>query len=375
LAAVTKFPAPDELEHISYAAHLQETGQIVPRFEQQKRLMMGDFTHWDVRPNYIGHPSPFYLLLGLVLDRSLPPDQAVRAPRLVADALLVLGVGLALATGFGVFRRDWAALLVFCAGFALNAELLSIAREATNDTLAVLGGALAYCGVGAVGRRWSAPVSALGLLLALWAKANAGLDVGVLLGLAVLVQRGPAWRWLGWLVLGGLIGVAPYVQMLLKYRKVVPISAETLGNVASLDSFALYVPVFLLNLGYTWGFLQTGRWPITAPADIATIIAFWAMIGGTVVGARLAWRWLPAPSAVVSVAAPAAFFVVLPIHLWFSARGLGYSLPAASFRYYLPLWPALAHAMAYAVFRAPGVRLRITLVVIAATALGFGWVF
>src|SRR3712207_8254732 len=28
-------------------------------------------------PNYLGHPSPFYVLMALVLDRTLPPRQAI----------------------------------------------------------------------------------------------------------------------------------------------------------------------------------------------------------------------------------------------------------------------------------------------------------
>jgi hypothetical protein len=47
-----------------------------------------------------------------------------------------------------------------------------------------------------------------------------------------------------------------------------------------------------------------------------------------------------------------SFALVLPIHLWFASASLGYSLPAASFRYYLPLWPPLAHAIAFAVVAA-----------------------
>jgi hypothetical protein len=74
LIATTKFPSAfDELEHISYAAHLQETGRLLPRFEEQKTLSPGDLGRWDDRPNYLGHPSPFYLLMALLLDRTLPP--------------------------------------------------------------------------------------------------------------------------------------------------------------------------------------------------------------------------------------------------------------------------------------------------------------
>jgi hypothetical protein len=88
------FPgAFDELEHISYAAHLQETGRLLPRFEEQKTLSPGDMGRWDDRPNYLGHPSPFYVLMALVLDRTLPPRQAIGSVRSRAKGPLRRNIG------------------------------------------------------------------------------------------------------------------------------------------------------------------------------------------------------------------------------------------------------------------------------------------
>src|SRR3954462_2758203 len=43
--ATTRFPAAfDELEHVSYAAYLQETGRLQPRFEEQRTLSPGDLS-------------------------------------------------------------------------------------------------------------------------------------------------------------------------------------------------------------------------------------------------------------------------------------------------------------------------------------------
>ncbi len=240
----------------------------------------------------------------------------------------------------------------------------------------MLGGALAYWAVSSPGRRWSAPVAALGLLLAFWAKLNAGLSVAVLLAVVFLLQRQIRPRWLLFHALGGLVGVVPYLLMLRTYGALVPVTAESVGNVAHLNSFGGYVPAFLLNLGYTgytWGFSRTGQWPIANVTDILTVLAFWAMMGCTVVGAWFARERLPGARPVLAMAAPLAFAAVLPVHFWFSATDLSYSLPAASFRYDLPLWPALAHTMAYAVMAAPKVVYRAALIAIGAFALGFGW--
>lgn len=83
LIATKAYPAPfDELQHISYAAFLQETGRLLPKFEEQKTLFVEDMSRWSDRPNYLGHPSPFYLFIGLFLDlyaRARPGDP-VAAP-------------------------------------------------------------------------------------------------------------------------------------------------------------------------------------------------------------------------------------------------------------------------------------------------------
>ena len=63
-----------------------------------------------------------------------------------------------------------------------------------------------------------------------------------------------------------------------------------------------------------------------------------------------------------------------PIHLWFASTSLGFSLPAASFRYYLPLWPPLAHAVAFGVAAERGVPWRrASLVMVSFAALAVGW--
>ena len=170
LIATTRFPgAFDELEHISYAAHLQETGRLLPRFDEQRTLSPGDMGRWDDRPNYLGHPSPFYVLMALVLDRTLPPRQAILMPRLASAALLLVGVALALGAGRRQFGRDRTALLLFCLAVALCPKLLAVSGQVSNDSLAFLGGALAYRGASEEERCcWRGPAAiGLGLALAL----------------------------------------------------------------------------------------------------------------------------------------------------------------------------------------------------------------
>ncbi len=97
-------------------------------------------------------------------------------------------------------------------------------------------------------------------------------------------------------------------------------------------------------------------------------------MAGAVLGVWPARQHSSDPCATVAVAAVMTFLLVLPMHLWFASTRLGYSIPAASFRYYLPLWPALIHALAYAVSTAAKSSRRVSLAFLSAAALGLGWI-
>ena len=359
LINTTRFPGEyDELEHVSYAAFLQETGRLLPRFEEQQTLVIGDLSRWDQRSNYLGHPSPYYLFIEAFLDRSLPPDRAVLLPRLASAGLILAGLVLALWAGWRHFGTDPGALSVFSVVLALCPKLLAVSGQVTNDALAVLGGALAYWAASTEERRrWLGLAGiALGLTAALWSKPSAGLAVGAWLAVFALLRR-RAGLWLA--VLGGVAaGSVPYLLILWDYGALVPVTAEQIGPVRQLNSFASYLPAFLVNVGDTWSFRRTGAWPVTNGAALCAAGLFWLMIGGAALGGAAARRRGRAARNTIAAAAPLAFLAVLVIHLWFSAAVLGRSLPAASFRYYLPLWPAMAHALAYgmATARPPWVR-------------------
>jgi hypothetical protein len=397
LILVTPFPAPDELQHVSYAAYLQDTGRLLPRFEAQKTLLRTDLTVWTPRPNYIGHPSPFYLFEALFLRRDLPPAEAIIPLRLASLALTTLALLLTLGTGLRCLGTDRVAGVVFCAAAALCPGLLGVSQEVTNDSLAVLGGALAYCGAmtarraggamaprraggamtlrragGAMAPRQTggALLAAAGLLLAAWAKLNAGLEVGLLLLLVVTLQR--AWRTrLPWVIAaGGLVGAIPDLLIWRDYGTLVPVTAESFANVPRMPDLLTYVPTFLLNICYTWVFDSFVQYRFTTPGDWLLILSVWAMILVLAWAAWTAWRRPDLPGASVAIAAPLVLALVVPVHLWFSARHLGGSLPAASFRYYLPLWPALAHGLGFAASRP---RLRLAAVCVTGAVLVGGW--
>ena len=374
----TEFPGVfDELEHISYAAHLQETGRVLPRFEEQRRLSLWDWRdlgQWDHRSNYLTHPSPFYVLMALVLNRALPPAQAILAPRLASAALLLIGVMAVLNAGTRPFGRDRLVLVLFCLLVALCPKLISVSGQVSNDSLAFLGGALAYWGAIQEERRcWRGPTAiGLGLLFALWAKLSAGLAVGVWIGIFLLLRTRLRLSVLLSIGFAIVVGSIPYLLIVMRYGKLVPVVAEDFGNVLQMDCFAAYLPVFLLTLGNTWVISHTGEWPITQMGAVLAILLFWAMVACAACGGKLAWPFRHEPRGAIGVAGDAAFALVLPVHLWFASANLGFSLPAASFRYYLPLWPPLAHAIAFGV-TAAGARWRKILATISLAALIAGW--
>ena len=391
----------DELEHVSYAAWLQETGHLLPDLPAMHTLAANDLTHWNPAPNYLSHPSPYYLYIAPFLDRTLPPRQAIILPRLASAALVAIGVALTLVAarrhlppslpGRGRVwvtqdarsetegaERDPLALIIFCLLAALCPKILAVAGQVTNDALALLAGGLAYWAASTIDRRpWPARAAlALAMLLALAAKPNAAICIGAFLGVYALLRFRILPTLLPPLILGSLIGVIPYVIMLRQYGSLVPISVEQFGGVHQLGSFAAYIPAFLVNLAFTWCYAQTGTWPLTTPASALATAMIWLLLACTLLGALLAARD-PAPSLApcraIAIAAPIAFIIVLPIHFWFSAYNLGFSIPAASFRYYLPIWPALAHAIAWAVARAPRAWQRHSIAALAIATLVIGW--
>lgn len=364
----------DELEHVSYAAFLQETREWRPMFEAMRDLPRDSLTHWSNRANYLGHPSPYYWFETLILDRSLPLHAAITRVRLASAALAAGGVALGLAAGWRAFGRDRVALGVFCALVALNPKLLAVAGQMTNDNLALLAGGLAYWGVNAEPRRRAAGLvaSAAGLMLACWAKPNAGLAVGAALGLYALLRLRARPGLMLALAAGGALGSVPTWLILAKYHALVPMTVEQFGGVHQVPG-AAYLPVFLFNVAYTVCFAQTGAWPVPGGAEALAAAVVWALLLAAAGGGWAAFRTRSGdPARLVAVVGPLAFAAVLPIHWWFSMTKLGGSVPAASFRYYLPIWPFLAHAVAYGVGRAGPLVLRL-LVGLTGAALFLGW--
>jgi hypothetical protein len=375
LLLTKRYPSPfDELEHVSYIATLQETRNWRPMFEVMQTLVNQDLLRWDQRPNYLGHPSPFYWFETLFLDRTLPLHEAVVRLRLGSAALAAGGIGLALWAGWRHFQREPLALLVFCGLVALCPKLLATTGQVTNDALAIGAGGLAYWGAGFEARRRTPGIAAcaVGLMLAMWAKPNAALAIGAALGAyAVLRLRARPWL-IPAMAAGSAAGSVPYWPILAKYGALVPITVEQFGHVHQVPGVA-YVPAFLFTVAYTFCLEQTGTWPVIDAASVVAAVLAWLLLAAVVGGGVAALRRSDGGTTrLLAIAGPVAFFAVFPIHFWFSAGKLGGSLPAASFRYYLPIWPFMAHAFSYGMttMRPPW---RFILAWLAGAVLVVGW--
>ena len=364
----------DELEHVSYAAYLQETGAWRPMFEAMRDLPRDSLTHWSDRANYLGHPSPYYWFETLALDRSLPLHAAITRLRLESAALAMAGVALGLMAGWRTFGRDLTALAIFCALVALNPKLLAVSGQVTNDSLALLAGGLAYWGASTEPRRRAAGLAACaaGLMLACWAKPNAGLAVGAALGFYALLRLRARPSLLPALAVGGVLGTVPTWLIVAKYHALVPMTVEQFGGVHQVPG-AAYLPVFLFNVAYTFCFAQTGAWPVPGGAEALAAALVWALLLAAAGGVWAAFRTRSGdPARLIAIVGPLAFVAVLPIHWWFSMTKLGGSVPAASFRYYLPIWPFLAHSVAFGGAGA-GLLARQLVVGLSGAALFLGW--
>jgi hypothetical protein len=360
LTGALRKPVPglhDEWQHLSYAAAVQVGRSLQPRFEAQFQLDVSDLGQVTGSLNYIGHPAVYYAYIALFLDRMLPAERAALLPRLASLALFAAAIGLALAAGRRWFGSDPLAWLCFICLIVLCPKQLLAAQQVTNDALAVLGGALAYWGAARWGRaRGGAAAIGLGLLLALWAKLNAGLVVGLWAGCLLLGLR--SWRLFAILVVAGLVGVLPYADIVARYGRLVPVSWESVSGFTRQPlPLADGLGGFLVQYPLGWSVEET-------PGPLL-IIAFLVLLGTMLGGAWVGWRRRGELAGLLALGAGFAFVLGTLVQIGFTLTSLGGSPGGAAFRYVLPIWPMLAHAVAYLARQSAGPSLPAGLLMLA----------
>lgn len=365
-----KFPSPlDELAHYSYSAYVADTPALFPDFTAM-RLQELDTGEWTSTANYLGHPSPYYHLMGttVLLDPSVGPPSwppAAWAMRWCNVVLSVAAMALILSAGLSLLLHA-KQQIVFAASVVLFPPLAVMGGIVSNDNFALLGAAMVFAGFA---RRLQWGVSAelliaIGLVVAGWAKLTAFLMLaGVVVFVEVfqLVSRERAmlsWRQL-LLLSAMLIGAIPYLVNLLVFGSPTYLAEQYFVELAGARGitplgFAQYTFTFLRGFLVTWSALE--------PANAVQILGFCLVLVLIVVGICLPLRATAERQnevAMLCLCSGLAFLLVLPLHFyagWSIHEKTGHLISSYA-RYYYPLWPGLALAVARSVSIVPSLSL------------------
>jgi uncharacterized membrane protein YhaH (DUF805 family) len=376
-ALMGAFPASlDELQHFSLIRTLEASPRLFPAYDSLRDLDPRTL-QFTAQANYLNHPSPYYLLMGLV-DRAA--HGSVLALRLTDLGLSTLAVLIMLVAGFRALA-GWKERALFALLLVLFPKLGAVAGLINNDNAALLATAIAFLGLVEWQRRPSAATGLLlaaGLALCGWTK----LTVFLMAGFAVVIaealrvarsRRAPLVAY-GALAAGFGIGAAPTLLNLLSYGRVLHHSTAQAVPLALRVhlSFGRYAVIFMGNMVAKWAAVEPST--ILQALGLALVLAL--AIAAIAVGSRrlrdargdrtaAAWR--------VAIALMAATLPVLLLHLYFGWRTYvedGF-VDMAQARYYYGVWPgfALGLALLWRVVPPSGARAAVTALTVALLAV------
>ena len=226
----------DEVAHLSYVAHMQETHFAWPSLTGMRMLDPKTLQFTDAA-NYLNHPPMFYALLAALGPPVVGNPDAVFVLRAIDVVLVALGFAALIALGFAA-RLSRYALYAYVVPLVCVPVLIPLAGSVNNDTMAFLGGAVALLGcfraIAGDRKVWLA-VAFGGLVLAAWAKLTGLLLVGgmVTTAVAYLVWRGKlAARWMLALGLALAVAAAPYIVFLVQYGSAAPNTPAQIALIA-----------------------------------------------------------------------------------------------------------------------------------------------
>lgn len=362
ILVLTRGPFPsdlDELEHFSYAIQMARNPQIFSDYTNMQIVDLNNPGGYLERKNYLTHPTLYYHLLALVAD----PDDAsiednafrLRLANLAVSATAIL---MLLLIGRRILKNP-EALLIYAAVIAITPKAAVLGGMINNDNLALLASALTFAGLVRLMKNGIAIPTAVmigaGFAIGSWAKLSAG----VLLGLWILFCHLPALGKLPranrnrtpyviCLLIFVAVGVAPYVVNLFTYG--FPLfTGHWVGNpgekVQTLG-LGLFLYQEVEQFFLTWA---------TFTFDAGDFLSLSAVLGLAALGTWQArFRHHPEHPSIparLAIAGVAVFAGTLVINFAFAYKmylDLGL-LSAMAFRYYLPIWTAIAIAAALGV--------------------------
>ena len=373
----------DELQHLSFIRTMAASPRLFPDYDRMRVLDVHGHA-FTATPNYLGHPSPYYIAMAGA-DALTGGD--VTALRLVDLGLSLAAVTLLLAAGFRVLK-DWPERAVYAAALVLFPKIGVVAGMINNDNAALLAVAVAFCGLIGWQRRPSmgaAALLALGLALCGWTKLTALLMVGFGFAIAEILRwavpaKRPAPGPLA-VVAGGLaLGAVPTLVYLVTSGRFTyhPAMWYVPPDHRAALTFGRYVGVFVGDMVDKWSALEPTRLAQALGLYVVLILAAATVALG--LGRRFTARddddgaaWRVACGLILATAP------VLLMHLHFGWRTFledGY-LEMAQTRYYYGVWPGVALGLALLWRVAPrglarGLTTAITVVLLASAALSIG---
>lgn len=339
MALFVPFPSRiDELQHLSVIRAQFEQPALFPDWSRYLVLRGDDLTAWSNTPNYINHPSLYYLLLSPLMAVTSDPLLF----RLVNVLLSTGALGITIFTVQRRFAPDIAPPVLFAVLAASFPKAAVVGGMVNNDNLAAVAGAMLFAGLAGM------PGQALWLMAALaiagWTKLTAFIALaavaGAWLGLGVL--RGE----IGWrdrvvrlAALGVVLGALPYLATFVRTGHLLWVN-EAVWRVAPANRMHLDIPGFvehfLTALVMKWPASEVGyAFPVALAGSLAPmLLAAIGICAGAPVVRRLALAY--------AFGLTFLFFTHF-LFGWRSFRAMG-DITIMQTRYYNILWPGIALA-------------------------------
>jgi len=342
VAVYSFFPSTyDEIAHISFIKALAETPVLFPHYGAYRLLDPKNISLWTSEPNYLAHPSLYYLFMAPIWNVS---GGNVLVLRLTDAALSGFGLTLTALAGARLIEAPRTKLLfillVFC--FPKNPVIGGIV---SNDNFVLIAAGLFFWGCASPRHRTL--FLCLALILAGWTKLTALVGLGAAAGVLVLYSSlhdsKPLFpRAYIALALAVLLSLAPYIVNFVRTGHLLYVPQNSFwiipdGRREHLDLFG-FVQLFFRQI--------VNKFPAadrmmndTLPLSALVVLSLLAFVGK---GEDKARR--------VAISFLIAFAVFVPIHFsyaWQTFLSSGQNSDAQP-RYYNELWPGFTLALALA---------------------------
>lgn len=355
IALAVPFPSViDELEHLSFIRAMESAPSLFPD-HAKLRVLNPDLRSFGADANYLNHPAPYYIAMAALDRPDLGAEKSVMRLRLIDAALSSLALAVILLTGAAALP-DAASRLVFGLAVILFPKTPVVAGLITNDNLGLLATAITFAGLLQLLQKENnagAILLGLGLALAGWTK----LTVAVMLGFAavfciVIGLRRGSLRTPRLTVIAAVIaalGAIPTLHNLATLGRplfVSPTHNAIAAGERPVLSFLDYLGIFFQQLALKWPALEPGNIVQMLTPLFVLLLAAWRI--------RRAWRAAPSAAKAFDagvVVAAGFVFAVLPsllvhaIYGYQAFQAIG-DFTSAQARYYYPLWPGVALALA-----------------------------